>query len=109
MTSEFEKITAPTRKWAQQIMKQYDLGDHHRKILIVACLAWDRLQEARREIEKTGIVTVNRAGTPVRNPAVSIERDAQQTFLRALRELGLDVSGPEPPRGPPAPGIRWRS
>lgn len=65
-------------------------------ILEIALTALDRARQARREIEKVGLLFVNqKSGTPHANPMLKVERDAQKEFRLAWRQLDLDVSPPE--------------
>jgi len=59
--------------------------------LRTACEAWDRLQEARRRLAKDGAYVEDRFDQLRAHPAVQVEKDARIGFLRALREMGLDV------------------
>lgn len=75
------------------VLADYDLEAHHRGILERACEALDRLRQAQAAIEREGITVEGRFG-PKAHPAVGIERDARTAFLRAVRELGLDLEAP---------------
>jgi len=59
--------------------------------LRTCCEAFDRLQGARRRIKADGLFVRDRFDQLKAHPAVAVERDARVGFLRALRELGLDV------------------
>lgn len=90
-----------TRRWIEQIDRDYELASHHHRLLILAATAWDRATEARVEIEKHGLVYDGKFG-PKPRPEVQIEDKARIAFARLVRELGLDVADPDaarPPRG----------
>ena len=78
------------RKWWSSVTENYDLEDHHRALLTLACEAHDRCADARQTIEKSGAFFTNFHGEPRVHPAVNVERDARLGFARLLREIGLD-------------------
>lgn len=89
-----------TRKWFAQVLKDYELEEHHIKLLTLAAEAWDRCKQARKAIAEHGLTFDDRFGRPCPRPEVGIERDSRIAFARLLRELNLDVAPPEnrPPR-----------
>src|SRR5690349_9927771 len=89
-----------TKKWFASVVEEFELAGHHLRQLIAAAEAWDRLQEARATLDRDGLTYTDRFGAPRARPEVSIERDSRVGFLRALRELDLDVDPPPPSRRP---------
>jgi P27 family predicted phage terminase small subunit len=93
-----------TRDWFKVVVADYELDDHHVRLLTLACEAWDRGVQAREIIETDGLTFVDRFGSPKPRPEVAIERDSRIGFARLIRELGLDgASAPEAPRMPRTP------
>ena len=92
-------LQRPTRLWWESVISEFDLEEHHRRILTLACEAFDRSILAREILEKDGILQPDRFGKQVAHPAVGIKRDAEISFARLLRELALDVG--EPASRPP--------
>lgn len=90
--------------WWNEVVSRWVLEPHHIKVLQAACEAWDRMQQARRIIDKHGILIQNRYGNLTANPAVAIEKDSRTAFLRAVRELDLDIDPPSD-----APRLRGRA
>jgi hypothetical protein len=90
-----------TAEWWAAVNREFDLEHHHRRLLRLACEAWDRGQEAREAIAEHGSVYVDRFGQPRARPEVAIERDSRISFARMLRELALDVEGPTEGGRPP--------
>jgi len=86
-----------TRRWFESVAAEYDLEQHHLKLLLLASEAWDRTTDAREALAKHGIVYVDRFSVPRARPEVAIERDSRLAFVRTLRELGLDVNSPAEP------------
>ncbi len=70
---------------------------------MVALEAFDRMREAQDAIRKDGAYVDGRFGMKA-HPALGIERDSRTAFLRAQRELGLDLEAPATSRPP----TRWR-
>jgi hypothetical protein len=77
-----------------QVVADYELDEHHLRLLTLAGEAWDRGQQARTEIEKFGITYVDRFGAPRKRPEVSIEAESRISFARILREIDLSVEPP---------------
>jgi len=59
-----------------------------------ACEAWDLYQHARAELATNGLTFTDAKGMIRARPEAAIARDARTSFLRALRELKLDVEPP---------------
>ena len=91
-----------TKRWFNHVATEWTLEQHHIKLLIVAAETWDRLVQAREVIDREGLTYQNRFGEPRARPEISIERDSRLAFLRAIRELDLDVDPPAQPGRPRA-------
>lgn len=95
MTPQPPKHLQPaTRRWWSSVVHDYDLDQHHVRLLSLASEAWDRCRQARLALAKHGITYVDRFGQPRARPEVAIERDSRVAFARLLRELALDVEEP---------------
>lgn len=90
----------------RSVLEEYELDEkRHQAMLLVALEAFDRMREAQAAIRRDGAYIDGRFGKKA-HPALAIERDSRIAFLRAQRELGLDLTAaPEPPRSPSP----WRS
>tara|TARA_B100000674_G_scaffold99902_1_gene72593 strand:- start:830 stop:1147 length:318 start_codon:yes stop_codon:yes gene_type:complete len=93
-------LKKPTREWFDSVMSQYDLEEHHIRLLTLACEAWERAQEARTKLKKLGMVYIDRFSAPKARPEVAIERDASILFARLVRELDLDFESSADMRPP---------
>jgi len=82
------------------VINNYELEEHHLKLLTLAGEAWDRCQDARKMLDREGVTYLNKFNEPRARPEVAIERDSRLAFARILREINLDISVPEnrPPR-----------
>jgi P27 family predicted phage terminase small subunit len=89
-----------TRRWWRAVVEQYVLGEHHLRLLRLACEAWDRGQQARVVLAECGLTYTDHHGQPRARPEVAIERDSRIGFARLLRELCLDVEPPVEARPP---------
>ncbi len=96
-------LSAEARKLWSDVINEFELPAHAAKTLHVACQTLDRLRQSQKAIAADGIVIDGRQG-PRPHPAIAIERDSRTAFLRAMRELGLDLELPASPRPP----TRWR-
>jgi len=83
-------LSAAARKLWTQLTGDYHLDDAAGMLLLQsACEAFDRLQEARKLIDREGAVTRDRWGQAKPHPACGIERDARGQMHGALRLLKL--------------------
>ncbi|MBY3199986.1 P27 family phage terminase small subunit [Rhizobium laguerreae] len=90
-----------TQKWWRSILANFDLEEHHLRLLQLAAEAWDQAQGAREVLEHDGQTFTDRFGQPKERPEVGIMQNARIAFARLLRELALDgVDGPDAPRSP---------
>jgi phage terminase small subunit len=96
-------LAEPTRAWWRQVMREYALEPHHIRLLQAAGECWDRLQQAREQLDRDGICLPGREGGLRPHPAIQIERDSRIAFARLIRELDLDTDGPVNSRTGPAP------
>ena len=93
-------LRAATRRWYLGVVRDFELEEHHRRLLQAAAEAWDRCQEAREALRRDGAYVEGRYGLRA-HPAVAVERDSRLAFARLLRELDLDgeaLPDPRPPR-----------
>ena len=88
-------LAPATRRWFRAVVEEFELESHHVRLLTLACEAWDRGQQARRVVEKEGLVFSDFRGQPKARPEIAIERDARTSFARLVREMGLDVADPD--------------
>ena len=95
-------LKAATRAWFDQICHEFELESQHVRILQIAAEAWDTYEDAREAIAQNGMTFVNlKHGDVKPRPEVAIMQNSRIAFLRAVRELNLEVAPPEPPRTKP--------
>src|SRR5262249_42621521 len=83
-----------TREWWVSVHQDYDLAEHHSRLLTMACEAWDRACEAREILAKDGIVIGGREAAVRPHPCIAIEREARLAFARLVAQLSLDAEAP---------------
>ncbi len=93
-------LKTDTKHWFDQVMTDFELEQHHIRLLVLCCESWDRCEEARKAIKQHGLVFKDRFEQPHARPEIAIERDNRLAFARLLRELDLDVSPPDDSRPP---------
>jgi P27 family predicted phage terminase small subunit len=99
-------LSADMKRWYSSVVDGWALEDHHRRVLVLACEAWDRAQQARKTIAREGATYRDRFGSPRKHPAVSIEENACTAFARLVRELNLNEDDPAVSRLPRIGGRR---
>lgn len=93
-------LSRPAKAWWQQVHDEFDLDDHHRHILRLACESMDEAEKARAALAKDGHVVLDRFGCQKASPWCDIEHKAQNRFRILCRELGLDTPSGDGPRMP---------
>jgi hypothetical protein len=89
-----EHLRPETRAWCSSVDADYELEDHHRRLLVLAGESWDRSAQAREEIDQAGPYYVDRFGSPKPHPALTVERDCRLAFARLVKALELDAAEP---------------
>jgi P27 family predicted phage terminase small subunit len=82
--------SADVQKLWDEITKGWGLSDEGRAVLMVACEARERMLEADKALRSDGLTFRTRMGGIRAHPAVRIRRDAESSFLQAMRQLGLE-------------------
>jgi phage terminase small subunit len=95
-------LNQATKRWYIHVTENYELEQHHLRLLTLAGQAWDRAEQARVALVCFGLTFEDRFGAPHPRPEIAIERDARTAFARLLRELDLDVLPPTSPIRPAA-------
>ena len=75
------------------IVGDFEFSDAELAILQVALEARDQYLSAKGEIDRDGLTILDRFGTPVRHPAISIESRSRDAFLAGMKALRLNTSG----------------
>lgn len=96
-----DHLEPATRLWVEAVRHEYDLDQHHDRLLILAAQAFDRAEQARYILDHDGIMIPTGAGGKKAHPAVAIARDARIASAFLLRELTLDMTGADVARPPP--------
>ena len=90
----------------RQVLRDFQLEDHHVRLLTGACECLDRATQARETVARDGPFFKTRYGEIRPHPGLQVERDQKTLLARLLRELNLDTDLPSEPysRPPPLPG-----
>lgn len=95
-----DHLRTETAQWWDSVYEDFELEEHHARLLTLAAEAWDRCFEARETLAEVGTYYTDRFGQPKAHPAVAVERDSRVAFARLMRELDLDGDPLPPPRLP---------
>ncbi len=86
-------LRADTREWWTSVLDEFELEEHHIKLLTLACEAWDRCQQARQVLREHGLTYDDRFSQPRNRPEVTVERDSRlasaQRLMRSFRQAGF--------------------
>lgn len=89
-----------TQAWWSAVLDDYDLEQHHVRLLTKACESWDLSEAAREAIAEHGMTYLDRFNCPRARPEIAIEKDSKIAFARLVREIGLDIAPPSDSRPP---------
>ena len=95
-----QHLSAESKRLWRSVLGDYELEKRHEASLSTALEALDRMRQAQAQLAEDGLTTVDRYGGVKARRAVVIERDSRTAFLRAMRELGLDLEAPATSRPP---------
>lgn len=95
------QLSPAARKLWRSVTEQWALDDYGYAILTEALEAYDLKVKAQESVEKDGVLVPGASGGLVANPAVRVVRDARAAYLKALRQLGLDLEPPSHKIGRP--------
>ena len=86
-------LKADGRTVWRKIVAAWDLDDCTLIILKIACEAYDRLQNARRTVDKEGLTVITGDNNFIReHPALKVEKEAGSRFLQAWRMLDIETA-----------------
>lgn len=89
-------LKAGARAMWKQLLADYEISDSAGKaLLLAACEARQRAEEARIAIAKSGAVVTDRFGQEKASPWCAIERDSRASMISALRALRLSPGDAE--------------
>jgi len=73
----------------RSIAHAYMLGEQHVALLTDACLLRERAEQARKQIDRDGIVITDEKNRPIQNPACVVERQSLALSARLLKQIDL--------------------
>lgn len=73
-------LSRAAKTWWRQVHSDYDLDDHHRHLLRLACESMDEAEKARAALAEHGHVVLDRFGCQKSSPWCDIEHKAQNRF-----------------------------
>jgi hypothetical protein len=85
-------LSAVARRWWVLLQEEYEITDVAGRLQLEQALrCFDRAEQARRVLDKEGVVTLDARGRPKQHPAFAVERDARSLMLALLKSLNLDL------------------
>lgn len=97
-------LSAESRRFWRAIVAEYEVGPHHLALLRIACASLDRLRQCEEAIAAEGVTITGRFGRRA-HPLLATEAAARIGFMRAVREMGIDLADPAISKPP----SRWRA
>jgi len=96
-----KNLKAEGRKFWNRVTAEYDFEAEHdfvRLAQAAGCL--DVIKAAEDRVAEEGMFLRNRFNELREHPGLKVIRDNKIVFMRAIREMSLDLSEPEGPRPP---------
>ena len=87
-------LSKESKKIWKELNNEFGLDRSFKVILKTALEAYDRLTEARKQIDEEGITVTTPTGYSKEHPALKVEKQSRDGFLQAWRMLNLDVEPP---------------
>ncbi len=85
-----QPLSAEAQAWFDELKAGWEWEPHELEVLRIAAEAYDRYQQAKREIDRDGATVLDRFNQRKPHPAHVIERDSRSAFLMALRQLRFE-------------------
>ena len=95
-----EHLSPAAARWWSEVVTSFVLESHHVKILTLAAECWDKAATALAAVKNDGMFQADRWEMKHIHPGVKVHQENVALFLRAVRELGLDIEPPEAARPP---------
>ena len=89
MTTVPNHLSPAARRHMRRLESEYEFGSDQSLILVVGLEGWDLANQAGKLLRTEGLVVNGR-----RHPAAELQKQGTQTFLRCMRELGLNRGEP---------------
>ena len=83
-------LSAEAQAWWRSVVRDYELPPHGLRLLRLACEAMDTSERARAVLAEEGLTTTDRHGQIKAHPCCAVQRESAASYMRALRQLGLD-------------------
>lgn len=87
-------LSAAAKKVWKDISAEWVLAADTLILLKTALEAYDRMQQAKRQIDKDGITVTSASGLLRTHPSLRTEKEAGGRFLQAWRQLGFGQESP---------------
>jgi P27 family predicted phage terminase small subunit len=85
-------LSATSRNLWGRLRDEYGIRDvAGLAVLEQALRSLDRAEQARRLLDRQGVVVTDRWGQSKPHPAAAVERDSRAAFLAAVRQLGVQI------------------
>ena len=99
--ASLKHLSRSSRALYRRIQDDYELGEHHLRLLQLLCEALTRAEKAQALLDEGALMVTDRFGQLKPHPMIAVKRDAEIAASRLLRELDLDndaVPDVRPPR-----------
>ena len=95
-------LSKQAKKIYRTVMEEWKLCESEQILLVCALESYDRAQQARLQIEKSGLFFKTPSGQIKPHPSLKVERESKALFLNAWRMLKLEETEiPQPAGRPP--------
>ena len=84
-----EHLSGNAKRWWQSVFQEFELDHSGIELISLAAEALHLASTARDEIERDGLIVVDRFGQQKPHPAIAIERDSSLRFAKLASAIGL--------------------
>lgn len=88
-------LSQASREWFGYVTQTWALDQHHVRLLVLACDAWELAEGAREALALDGLTVPTADGSMRAHPLVGAAAAARGQFASLIAQLDLDAGAPK--------------